>query len=280
MQPTCLFVPCFLIAANVGLAQAPARLDYADLTAGVTFTSSVAVPFVGGHQAALRIAGVPGDLTLLVASILPPQAPAVIQGIEIGVDLDSAAFLWNGLVDPQAPVVSGNGLAEFPFVVPAFVDSFTLHVQALTIGTGGLLLTDSLRLATSQESLLHVARGADTLHPQGGGSGALLSLATPAAWQAFWTQHAPAGAALPVVDFATSFVLARLGGEGICFGTGVTGATLDGAGVLQIATLQIHGCGAPRPFPIPSNRPFDLVALPAAWAAAPIVETITLLLAP
>lgn len=268
-----------LLTSSLAMAQSPARLDYADVTGGVTFTGSTIVPFVAGHQSALRIAGSPGDLTMLVASILPPQAPVTIQGVDIGVDLGSALVLWNGLVDPNAPVVGAGGLADFPFVVPQFASSFVWHLQALTIGAAGLLLTDSLRLATSDATLLHIASGADTAHPLGVGNGALLSLATPLDWQTFWTLHAP-NDPQPVVDFATSFVLARLGGEGRCLGAGITNATLGATGVLQVDTTIVYGCGAPSPFPIPDNRPFDIVVLPAAWANAPIAETLTILVAP
>lgn len=268
-----------LFVSTTMLAQLPTRLEFIDQTAGVTLTRPEPIWMLAGHIITIRLYGNPGEQTMLAYSILPPQTTTTFQGVPIGLDVTTMTVVWDGTTNPSAPVIGPAGFLDVGIVAPVVLDIFTYHVQAATFGPTGARLANALQIVPSNEVLFHLERGADTLHPQGA-TGGLVSITSATAWQTFWSLHAPATSPRPLVDFNTSFLLVRFGGEGLCFSAGINSVDIDLNGVLQVDTTLFFGCGAPRPFPIPTNRPYDIVAVPAVLATAPINETVNTFIAP
>lgn len=262
-----------ILAASAS-AQAPAAtLVLNDDTIGA-FPSGVSTRLVPWHACTLRLFGNPGERTALFLSTTWPPLATTFMGVPVGVDLGNLVVLWNGAVDPSAPVIGPNGVLDLPFTVPEPVPvGDYVHVQAVRFLAGGQILPSlALDLRWSGEPLATIANGILSLHPLGStAGGGLVTVIDAPSWAAFWILHAGPGSPAPAVDFGTSFVIARYLGPFPTPGVSVqiTDAWLDSAVTLHVYTQQ--GFGGPPPPPIPS-QPFSIVRAPRSILSTQVQE--------
>ena len=260
-------------------AQPPAALELIDQSLGTSSAGFTQAELIPTHAVVLRITGAPGDATVLFASANQGIPGIFFQGVAIGVDPTTAVAIWNGLVDPTAPVIGPSGVLDIPFVVGEPVPFGTsVFLQALTFGPGGLLVTNHLQLTFGGEPFTEIASGTTSSHPLASAvGGAVTTVADAVTFGQFWAQHDPATPA-PTVDFTTHFVVAYFRGPFTTFMTPASFTRIwrDAGATLQVDATTVIG-GAPLNLP---TQPYTFAEVPLAAFSTTVSVNNTFIFAP